>query len=337
MDSVQPAAASADGRPVRLVIFGASVVSEWGNPAATTSRALLRALTAAGHDAVFLEQRGNVPTVDLLRARGADALRAFAEAYPEVHYRTYDLPEGLERAVWIGREVSTADAVVVQEGAPVAIIEDLARFDTPRVVRLFQITGFQAPEAAARFDSILAPFGVDIQGALTLGPALDTSEPLGHPRDEVILVAYADQATAQETATALAPLKPRLISVGDVQGDGWDYLPEVRLREVYARARLAVVLAGNTSPLAAARALLPVSQGCPAIEVIGTGAPIFPPFGHLRSVPPREILEAAQAALSTGTGASAPSLAPALLASSQATALVDLVRQRHRMPRGSPA
>ncbi len=330
VNSDQPATSRADDRPVRLIFFGASVVSEWGNPTATTSRAILRALSAEAHDAVFLEQRGNAPTVELLRARGADALRDFADVYPDIRYRTYDLPEGLERAVWLGREVSTADAVVIQEGAPEAVIEDLARFDTPRLVRLFQITGSEAPEIAARFDGILAPFGVDVPGALTLGPALDTPASLDFPRDGVLLVAYAHQAAAQEAATGLAPLEPRLISVGEVTGERWEYLPEVRLREVYERARLAVVLPGSISPLATARALLPVAHGCPAIEVLGMGTPVFPPFGHLRSVPPAEVLEAAQAALAAGAEANVPTLAPSLRATTQAAALVDLVRQRRR-------
>ncbi len=330
VNSNQPVASQADERPVRIVIFGTSVVSEWGNPAATTSRAILHALTTKGHDAVFLEQRGNAPTVELLKARGADALRDFADAYPDIRYRTYDLPEGLERAVWLGREVSTADAVVVQEGAPDAVIEDLARFDTPRLVRLYQITGVEVPGIASRFDGILAPFGVDVPRVLTLGPALDPPESADLPRDGVTLVAYAGQDAALEAATALATLEPRLISVGEVTGDRWEYLPEVRLREVYARARLAVVLPGSTSPLATARALLPVAHGCPAIEVLGKGDPVFPPFGHLRSVPAAETLEAVQAALTPGTEAGVPALAPALLATNQALALVDLVRQRRR-------
>ena len=328
-----PDAPPVDERPVRLVIFGASVVSEWGNPAATTNRAILRALTAAGHDAVFLEQRGNAPTVDLLKSRGAAALRAFADAYPDIHYRTYDLPEGLERSVWFGREVSTADAVIVQEGAPPPVIDALARFDTQRLVRLYQITGFKAPEPVSQFDGLLAPFGVDAPEALTLGPALTLSDSPDPPRAGVVLVAYGDEASADEAAAALTSLHPRRISVLEVRGEGWEYIPEVSLGAVYAQARLAVVLAGHASPLAAARSLLPIAHGCLAIEVFGRGAPVFPPFGHLRSVPPSEVLDAAQAALTVGPDSSAPALAPALLASTQAASLVELVRERRRIQR----
>lgn len=334
MSAIKGVNPAAGARPVRFVLFGASVVSDWGNPAATTSRNLLRALTAGGHDAIFLEQRGNAPTVELLQARGAAPVRDFADAYPDVRYRTYDLPEGLERSVWLGREVSTADAVIVQEGAPEPVVEDVARFDTERVVRLYQVTGSEVPAGAARYNRILAPIGANIPDALVLGPALDLVPAAGVEREGVVLVAYGDEAAAHAAATALAEVRPRRITAGEVSGEGWDYLPEVRLGDVYAGARLAVVLPGHPSPLAAARALLPVAYGCPVVEVPGARSPTFPPFGQPRSVPPAELLEAVLAELATGSNPVVPALAPELLATSQATALVDLARRRRRLPAG---
>ena len=46
-------------RPLRFVVFGGSIASDWGNPAATSTRAVLSAIARAGHEVTFLEQRGN--------------------------------------------------------------------------------------------------------------------------------------------------------------------------------------------------------------------------------------------------------------------------------------
>src|SRR5207302_7536723 len=42
--------------PVKIVIFGLSITSSWGNGHATTYRALARALHARGHEIVFFER-----------------------------------------------------------------------------------------------------------------------------------------------------------------------------------------------------------------------------------------------------------------------------------------
>ena len=41
---------------MRIVILGLSITSSWGNGHATTYRGLVRALTAWGHDVLFLER-----------------------------------------------------------------------------------------------------------------------------------------------------------------------------------------------------------------------------------------------------------------------------------------
>lgn len=43
-------------RPLRMVVFGLSLSSSWGNGHATTYRALLKALAERGHDILFLER-----------------------------------------------------------------------------------------------------------------------------------------------------------------------------------------------------------------------------------------------------------------------------------------
>ncbi len=199
----------ADPRPLRLVVFGGSIVSDWGNPAATSWRALLRALTAAGHDAVFLERRKNEAVVDLLRARGGDAMRAFGRAYPDVRNRTYDLPVGSERSVWFGREVSTADAAIVLDDAPEGIFAEIVAYDTPRLVKVLARTETlrSAPVAEDRFDLILG------EGTL---PAVEISAglPPGE-RSGVLVVAYEDEVLANRVAVRLSTLRPQLITPDD--------------------------------------------------------------------------------------------------------------------------
>jgi hypothetical protein len=130
---------------VRFVFFGRSIVSDWENPAAITSRAILRALNDLGHETRFLEERGNQPTVDLLNARGSAPLRAFAKEYPDIVYRTYELPRGAERTLWVARELGDVDAVVALNDAPAEVLDELSRVPLPRLVRIIAMTGDDQP------------------------------------------------------------------------------------------------------------------------------------------------------------------------------------------------
>src|SRR6476646_11522919 len=85
-------AASSEPQLIRIVWFGESVVSDWNNPVATTTRAVMRALGRSGHDVVFHERRNNAPMLGAMKARGSAMYRAFQSVYPDVRYRTYDLP-----------------------------------------------------------------------------------------------------------------------------------------------------------------------------------------------------------------------------------------------------
>lgn len=210
-------------RPLRLVFFGESIVSDWGNPAATTMRAILRSLTRLGHHAVYLEERGNRATVELLRARGAGPLLTFSERCPDVQYRTYVLPDGVERAVWLGRELSVADAVVVLDDAPLGVVEAISQAAATHLVKV----------AAATH----AGFGDHPH----LGPAVELSAPDDTTdRSELLVVAYDNTSLAHAVAAALTPLSPLLLAPGPVEDANWQAVPEVELPTWYARARVAV-------------------------------------------------------------------------------------------------
>jgi hypothetical protein len=130
------------------VFFGLSIVSDWNNPSATTSRALLRVLNQLGHETRFLEERGNRATVELLQARGSSPLREFAREYPDIVYRTYELPKGLERTVWLARELGDVDVAVALDDAPRKLLDELARVPLPRLVRVIVLTGEHPPPFA---------------------------------------------------------------------------------------------------------------------------------------------------------------------------------------------
>jgi hypothetical protein len=264
--------------PLRLAVFGESIVSDWGNPAATTWRALLRALTAAGHDAAFLEPRRNRATVELLRARGAGALRAFAARYPDVRYRTYDLPRGVERSLWFGREVATLDAVVVLDTAPPEILDEVRAYRTHRLLRVLQRTGAGPGSPAVSSDEInlvLAPEEGD-DGAVLFGAAVEVPAVRSAPaRRGVVVVAYGDQSTAEATASALSSAEPDLLTSGGLP-EPWAFVPEVELGERFGTAEVAVVVVAHQSPLAAARLALPLAAGCPVLAV-GRDRPALPP------------------------------------------------------------
>lgn len=252
--------------PLRFVFFGESLVSDWGNPTATTVRAVMRALTAAGHEALFLEERRNRPTVELLRARGSASLRAFADRYPDLHYRTYELPRGLERTVWFVRQVATADAVVVLDGAPDGVFEEAARLEARHLTRV--VWSAKSDDAASAWaDLRLAPAGADAPtGAVTCGPAVERREPgIGNARSGLVLVAYDEEALAGAAREALADFAPECITAGAVAGTAWSFVPEVALPDVYRRVRVAVVVGAGDDPFAAARVLLPVAAGAHAV------------------------------------------------------------------------
>jgi hypothetical protein len=254
-------------RPLRFVFFGESVVSDWGNPAATTVRAVMRALMAAGHEALFLEERRNRATVELLRARGSAGVRAFAERYGDLHYRTYELPTGLERTVWFVRQVATVDAVVVLDGAPAGVFEEAARLDARHLTRVCWSARGEAPEAAWA-DLRLSPEGAEAAaGTIICGPAVErTTWSTSDARAGVLVVAYDDQEAAEQAREALGDVDPECLSAGSVSGDDWQFVPEVELPERYGRARAAVVVGAGGDPFARAREMLPLAAGCAVLN-----------------------------------------------------------------------
>lgn len=308
----------ADPRPLRLVVFGESIVSDWGNPAATSWRALLRALTAAGHDAVFLERRKNDAVVDLLRARGGDAMRAFGRAYPDVRNRTYDLPVGAERPVWFGREVSTADAAIILDNAPDGIFAEIIAYDTPRLVKILARTEAPpgAPISENRFDLVL---GDGTFPAAEVSAGLPLAE-----RSGVLVVAYEDEAAANRAAAHLSLLRPELVTPGRLP-EPWRYVPEVQMPGLYQTARVTVVVGGSQEVGIDARALLPVASGSPTILVTPDIARADWPEGLIQPATEANVLALATEYLERDPQPAA--IPPSFNAETAAAQLVEAIRR----------
>jgi spore maturation protein CgeB len=109
---------------MKLVIFGLTVSSSWGNGHATLWRGLIKALAARGHDVVFFER--DVPYYashrDLQALRGADLV-----LYP-------DFAAVADRARF---ELSGADVAIVTSYCPDAIAASELAFEARCGLRVF--------------------------------------------------------------------------------------------------------------------------------------------------------------------------------------------------------
>jgi hypothetical protein len=226
-------------RQLRLVVFSQSIISDIGNPQATTVRAMCQAFADAGHDITHLEQRGNPALMRMLKFRGYAPMRTFNERYPRIRYRQYDLLTGTERAVWFGRETAVADAVVAYPGTPNEVVSELQSRDTASVLRFWSGASDQLVE--------LLPLWTE--------PAVLVRDTSG-PRDERCVVAYDDEVSIDRPGWLR-------ISAGSVAGADWSYVPEALIEDRYQHS-LTVALDDSVE---LARALLPVANGA-ATELI---------------------------------------------------------------------
>lgn len=316
-------------RALRFAIFGTSLVSDYGNPLATTIRAIMRALMARGHEVTFLEERRNQPTLALLRDRGAAPLRAFATHAPDLRYRTYQLPAGAELTLWLSRELATVDAVILLEGTPPPISALLSGRPARHLVRIAQMTaqGALLPDP----DLIIAPVGMSSdRSAIPLGPAVLPVPARVASRTGIVLVSYDDDRSAVYARAALSqetvPLT--LAAAGLAHPPNWPFVPEVELQALFATARLAVVTGAGASPYAAARALLPLAAGCPVV-VAGEVAVIPHLHEAIASVTPEGLAAAVSALLAANPPV--PAVPAAFDANLQAERLVSATMHRLEM------
>ena len=250
MQSLNGLSSLPTGQPIRIVWFGESVVSDWSNPVATTTRAVMRALGQAGHDVIFHEQRNNAAMLGAMKERGSAMYRAFQSVYPDLRYRTYDLPRtSPERTVWLARETAIAEALIVQDSAPAEVIEWLNRFSAPSIVTIYQRTRTTRRDVEPQADLVLSPVPSD--DALFFGPAvLPAPGMTANEREGEFTVVYSGMKEANGRTVAAGPSNP-----------GLAFIPEVRLIEEYARLKRVTIVDAEPSQFAIARAFLAVASG----------------------------------------------------------------------------
>ncbi len=244
-----------DEEGLRFILAGASIVSDWGNPAATTNRAVMTALIELGHEATYLEPRHDEALIALLKARGSEPMRAFLAAYPKLQYRTVDLPEAYQASSWAGQFLSTASAAVSLIGCPAVFADGLRQFEEAGV-RYFV-------EEAAGVGSVLRE-GPDSRIVTTYQPAV-LPQVWDVPRRGTLLVAYDDAELALRVADVMQP-DARIVS-GKAELPDWEWVPEVDLPERYGRAERVLIVDGNDS-IAPARVWLARANGVTAWGVV---------------------------------------------------------------------
>jgi spore maturation protein CgeB len=186
---------------MRLVVFGLTVSSSWGNGHATLWRGLIRALTAQGHTVTFFER--DVPYY----AQNRDLL-ALPEGATLKLYSTFETArEDMSAAL------RQADAGIVTSYCPDAIDITALQRDAPHATRCFydldtgvtlarleagEAVGYLGPDKLAPFDLVLSYTG---------GAALDALRERLGARRVAPLYGWVDE-------TAYFPAPPR----ADVSG-----------------------------------------------------------------------------------------------------------------------
>ena len=201
-----------------------------------------------------------------MKARGSAMYRAFQSVYPDIRYRTYDLPRtSPERTVWLARETAIAEALIVQDSAPDEVIDWLNRFAAPSIVTIYQRTLATRRDNEPKADLVLSPVHGD--DALYFGPAVLPGLPsVEAERLAELTVVYAGSSETNAGTVAAGP-----------GNDDLEFVPEVRLIERYGQTKRVTVIDEVSSPFAIARAFLAVASGVEDVKRIsaqGSGEPV---------------------------------------------------------------
>ena len=266
-------------RKLRLAYFAHSVRSDWNNGNAHFLRGLLRSLGDLGHDVTIFEPATGWSLANLKsEAAGAHSLAQFAQTYPTLRIKEYELAEGEARLR--AEALRGTDIVLLHEwNTPELAHRLLALREQLGFRLLFHDTHHRASSSPAqirlfgidRFDGVVA-FGealrriyrerFGIARAWTLHEAADTAvfypRPATEKSHDVVWIGnWGDGERSAEIREFLlepaAHLQPARVSIYGVRypEDGLQalrqagvdyhgYLPNLDAPEVYARARLTV-------------------------------------------------------------------------------------------------
>jgi nucleoside-diphosphate-sugar epimerase len=221
---------------MKLVILGLSLSSSWGNGHATTYRALIRALSARGHDVLFLER--DVPWYA--------ARRDMAE--PDFcRLALYDDLDDLKR---FAVDVAAADAVVVGSFTPQGVeVGRWARSLASGPLAFYDIdTPVTLSKLARGEEDYLAKgqiAGYDVYFSFTGGPTLDHLEQaFGSPAARA-LYCSADADLYHPTE---APLRWDLAYLGTYSEDRQPLLERLLLDPARRAPQLRFAVAGPQYP-----------------------------------------------------------------------------------------
>jgi hypothetical protein len=149
---------------MRITFFVESVVGYVDNPTALLVRGLAHGLAQRGHDVRVVEERNNHALARTLRQAGAEPLRHFHDAFPELQRHTYEPRSGPPLLEWVSREIALIDVAVAVHGAETELCRWLANLTRERLPRIFLTLDPQRldDEASARdavplFDAVFAP------------------------------------------------------------------------------------------------------------------------------------------------------------------------------------
>jgi spore maturation protein CgeB len=153
-------------RPLRVAIFGQSLISDWNHGNAHFLRGLVRALQHLGHTVTFYEEAQNWSLANLIREQGSGAVAAFHAAFPGLTSSMYTLGAPTERDAWLRRVLAEADIVLVHEWNDPDLIRAIGGLgqEFPHLTTLFHDTHYRAysePEtmralALEHYDAVLA-------------------------------------------------------------------------------------------------------------------------------------------------------------------------------------
>jgi len=173
---------------MRLVIFGLTISSSWGNGHATLWRGLCRALIKAGHEVTFFER--DVPYYAANRDLHGDSCGRL------VLYGVWEDVHSTAKA-----RIREADAVIITSYCPDALAAGALAQDAPRCTRVFydldtpvtlarleagETVDYIAPEGLGAFDLVLSFTGGAALDALRQRLGARRAQPLyGHVDPEV--------------------------------------------------------------------------------------------------------------------------------------------------------
>jgi len=223
--------------PLKIVVFGLSLSSSWGNGHATTYRALLTALAARGHDILFLERDAPWYSEHRDLRDPAFCRLAFYTSISDIEAFSEEI--GLADLVIIGSYVP--DAITLSETIrPVA--RTLAFYDIDTPVTLARL----ADGGADYISTVTIPL-YDMYLSFTAGPALLVLEERYHARRARALFCGVDPVLYRPSEQSA---RPRWVMgyLGTYSADRQPALERLLLEPARRQPSLRFVVAGSQYP-----------------------------------------------------------------------------------------